>query len=561
MGHKSEGPVGHGWIHGLGKELNPLWMREVWPGDEGWENLNNIIMRGVESLVQVGGYRNALVRGLTSGLLAQAVGFCLSLWTVGISVRILGGSYGAWLAGFALISLIGMIEFGLGPFLVRETAGLRARSDSAQELPVLFSTLLGAYLVVATVALFLGWLMAPWIAQLIKGHTSADSDDLVSALRWGAVQVAAAQPLGIWRSLVHGSQKLGTLGLLAMVESAIIAIFTTILLFAWPSVVVIPLSMIIATIVSATVAYGCTPGEIRRAVWSPRMPDRRIISKMMSYCRPWIGSKVCFVIRERTDEPVAARFLGPEAVVIYTVTQRVVRSVPLMLLGNLSSLGFAPLSAVLSSGDKGRVRQAILELIPWLILFSVGSAALVWAVNPALVGVWVGAPYYGGDILTLVFSSWIVLEVLSRGLGVVLYAAGEQTTIVRSQAIEALLNLSLTIILVIPLGLVGIALGTTIASLLSTAWAIPRAAFRYLEIKWHHIGEILCGGFWAKVALVAGGIVIGRMIAVDAHWILRVVVPCATGSLLTIALFQHQLGSLLKGTTVHGADSLSSHAR
>jgi O-antigen/teichoic acid export membrane protein len=444
--------------------------------------------------------------------------------------------YGSWLAGFALISMVGLLEFGLGPFLVRETATLRIKEASSQEWSTLFSTVLSAYLIVAIGVFLLGWVAAPWVADLVTAEKGAP-DQLVSALRWAAVQIAVAQPLGIWRSLVHGSQKLGTLGYLSVVESVTLAVSTTAFLMLWPSVLVLPLASLLSVAVLAAVAYVCTPAEIRQAIWPLKSPTREIIHDMVKYCHPWMGAKVCFHIRERTDEPVVAYFLGEQAVVVYTVTQRLVRSIPLTLLGSVTSLGFAPLSEVLAAGGKARVRSVVLEMFPWLVLFAAGTASLIWAVNPIFVGLWVGASHYGGDLLSLVFCTWILLEVFSRGLGVVLYAAGEQTTMVRAQASEAILNLGFSLLLVGPLGLVGVALGTALASLASTAWAIPLAVIRLLGITRIHLFEALQGGFLLRIALLVGGIIVGKIAVTGRHWTMQLAVPCSAGIVLAIMLF------------------------
>ena len=482
------------------------------------------------------GHRANLARGLTSGLAAQVVGFLLNLWTVAICVRILGGEYGFWLAGFALISAVGLLEFGLGPFLVRETATLRSRNTPAQGWSDLFSTVLDTYLIVACVIALLGWIVAPWIADLVTAQPGAP-EPLVFALRWAAIQIAVAQPLGIWRSLLHGSQKLALLGYLALIESATLALVTTGLLLAWPSVQVLPFAALLSVTASALIAWHYTPAEIRGAVWPLTRPTRPLAHSIFKYCRPWVGAKIAFHVRERIDEPVIARFVGAEAVVMYTVTQRLVRSIPLMLLGQISSLGFAPLSEVLATGGKARVRAAVLETFPWLLLFALGSATLIWAVNPGFVGLWVGSSYYGGDVLSLVFCSWILLETLSRGLGVILYAAGEQSTLVRAQAGEAVWNLFFSLLLVGPLGVVGVAVGTSLATIASTAWAIPRAVCKSLEITRTHLRNTFRTGFLIRTTLLVMGIVAARTLAEGMPWLLKLAIPCVTSATLALTLF------------------------
>lgn len=209
------------------------------------------------------GYRPAVARGLATSLTSNVLGFACGLWTVAFCLRFLGGTYGLWLAGYALVSMFGLLEFSLGPSLVREVAGYRAGSASRDDWSKLFSSYFLVYCVVAVTIASLGWLCAPYLLKVI-GRNANSSPDLLLALRLGALQVALAQPLGIWRSFVHGSQRLGTLGTLLAIEPITVAIFATILLGVWSSIIVLPLSLLLSTFVLATVSYVCTPNDLKQ---------------------------------------------------------------------------------------------------------------------------------------------------------------------------------------------------------------------------------------------------------------------------------------------------------
>lgn len=490
-------------------------------------------------------YRGAFLRGLTSSFFAHGVGFVLNLWTVATCVRSLGSGYGAWIAGYALLSMLGFFELGMGPFIMRQTATLRVRGAARQDWAALYSTVVSAYFAIAFMTWLLGYSVAPFVARLVESDPMARLS-LVPALRWGALQVALAQ-LGIWRSFAVGAQKLEVFGLLSIIEALTLALSTNLLLFFWPTVKVLPFAMMISVLSWILAAYPFVPKEIREGFWPLQRPSRETFKSLLAYCLPMTLSKFCYFVRERTDEPLAARFLGKEAVVMYVVTQKLIRSIPFMLIGSVNSLAFAPLSALIAEGDKEGLRRLVLHFLRAGIIFSFGAAAFVWAMNPVFVNLWVGPRHYGGDRLSLIFSSWILLEVFSRGFSYFLYAAGKNRLMMAAQAAEAALNLVFSIVLVRWFGLVGLAMGTAIAAVLTTSWFIPRTVFQMVGMTRKDLKFLVAEGWLLRAVLFSSAIVAGRFFSAAGAWPIQVLVPSLCGILSGLLLFGSEFTQFIKG--------------
>jgi O-antigen/teichoic acid export membrane protein len=182
-----------------------------------------------------------------------------------------------------------------------------------------------------------------------------------------------------------------------------------------------------------------------------------------------------------TDNYVIATVLGTSAIADYT------------LLARLSSL-VMPFSFVFVSSAVPIIAQAsaqkdtatIVQLlflhvrIGFLILIPI--LTLLSCLPETLLHLWVGEGHFLGYPLLLVFLTMLTLEVHHVLCATVLMATGKLPF--APWAIGAgLLNLVFSFVLAAPLGLLGVALGTMLAQLLTNNWFAPLITLRSLQVS------------------------------------------------------------------------------
>jgi O-antigen/teichoic acid export membrane protein len=103
--------------------------------------------------------------------------------------------------------------------------------------------------------------------------------------------------------------------------------------------------------------------------------------------------------------------------------------------------------------------------------------------NRHFVTLWVGAPFYAGDLVTLVAAVNGVLLALISFWSWPFTAQGLSVQLVPQYIIFTILNLALSLILTFRLGLVGPLLGTMISAMCVSFWAIPYFMERLFAVR------------------------------------------------------------------------------
>ena len=112
---------------------------------------------------------------------------------------------------------------------------------------------------------------------------------------------------------------------------------------------------------------------------------------------------------------------------------------------------------------------------------------MVFTTNRQFVSLWVGKEYYGGNLLNIVFVYWVLQDTIYRGTTAIVYASGDLRAWTIACSAEAILNISLSLLLVGPFGFTGVALGTAISKTVTTGWYIPYWTCRKLSLSGSHL--------------------------------------------------------------------------
>jgi O-antigen/teichoic acid export membrane protein len=164
----------------------------------------------------------------------------------------------------------------------------------------------------------------------------------------------------------------------------------------------------------------------------------------------------------------------------------------------------------------------------WLVLTGTRAASLVtgviagglFAFGSAFIARWVGPKYVQGlwylrsDTVMLVLLAAFLPRLLQSATHQYLFGANKQWYLSRAFLIEGVANLVLSLILVRPLGLAGVAIATAVPSLISQGWFIPRFVSRDLGITYARLfREGQMRGLAVGVVVAACGLFVQRLVS------------------------------------------------
>jgi O-antigen/teichoic acid export membrane protein len=207
-----------------------------------------------------------------------------------------------------------------------------------------------------------------------------------------------------------------------------------------------------------------------------------------------------------TDNIVAGYLLGPSAVVILFVTQRVVALTGGQINGIVNA-SWAGLTDLRTRGHQEAFVARVLEITRLVVGLGVTITGTVAAYDERFVRLWVGGSKFGGTLLVVLAALTCLLLGITLVYAWLLDAGGDTSYRIPVSITGAILNLVLSIIFVKTIGIPGVLLGTVVACSLTDAWFCPYMVSKRYRVPASAIAATVFGGIarglpWVAIAWI-----------------------------------------------------------
>jgi O-antigen/teichoic acid export membrane protein len=416
----------------------------------------------------------------TLGFVAQLV---VSFFLTPVILDALGQArYGVWSFAESFLAYLMLFDLGVAAALVRFVPRCLAAQDRAG-LNRVFSACLVFFTAVAAVAGLAGWL----VLKLFVEYSLRVPDGLRGEARLVFVAVvvsfAASLPLSVFPAMLDGLNALTaksgtrTAVLVLRVPALLLALRTEAPLLGL--ILVLAASNLLESLALAWQVFRRIPG-LR---FVPREIDRATVRMIRGYSLDSFVAMIAGRLSFYTDAFVIGSAVGAAAITPFSLAFRLVDLAKVVLRSVTTTLTPA-VSAREATGDLATVRAYFLHgtrLVLYLVLpVQVGLYVLgrpflaLWLKEPKVVAA-AGPTLW---ILAVTLAVSIAQSVASR----VLYGIGRIRLFARVALLEGVANLLLSLALVRPLGIEGVAWGTTIPHAGFCLFAIVHAS-RLLGVR------------------------------------------------------------------------------
>ncbi|HOU53461.1 MAG TPA: oligosaccharide flippase family protein [Myxococcota bacterium] len=464
-----------------------------------------------------------------------AVTFGVQVVLVPLVIGTLGEQeYGLWALAFSVLGFFTLLDFGLGPGVVKFVASSRG-SGAIEYRNRMVSTILGIYLGLALVAVLLTGGLSLFYGPLLDIPEDARGRAVAVLLILSARTWAVSLPFGIFRGVLFGNQHIALLALIQIGSSLLLGAGTWAVLSLGHGLVAVALVNLGAFALEHAAYVLATLRLVPDLRLSLRLFDRALLREATSFGVFQFLVSVASLVLLRTDVLLVQWFLGLSMVALYAVPLKIAEYAVLLLKPFVNNL--TPLAARMGgAGDAQGLRR--LTLLGSRL--AVAPAGLLCA-SSAVFGEdalrhWVGDSFVAGApvmtllllALTLSLPQWVISAVFTM--------TGRHRFTALAAAAGMIVNLVASILLVHPLGLVGIALGTVCAALLVDALFVADAGARSIGMSWGRFAWRTWGGCLLPAALlVAAGM--GLRSLWEPGTLAEVVLLALPGGLLYLASF------------------------
>lgn len=419
--------------------------------------------------------RNAAANWLAF-LFVAGVSFFLSP----IIVRSLGNSaYGVWSLLVSVVGYLGLLDFGVRGAVTRYVAHHHAVGDNEGSSSIVSAGMV-LFLFLGLVAVLLSGAVAFFLPVFFKIPEPLVGDSQL-VLVIGGLTVAATLVGAVFGGIVTGLERFDVSSGIEIVVTAIRSVVIVLALGEGYGLVALGCIHLASSVlygVAAWVAVHRLYPELRLRF---RVNLRPHIRTIFSYSMFLSVIHVMGIVVYYSDALVIAAFLPVSAVTFYAIAGNLC-DYAYKVAGSLSKMMTPRVSALTSMGSKN-VPDEIVSTARIATLATAPIAAIFWFRGESFINLWMGAEYgpASGEILrVLAFVVWLGGGRFVASASIM--GVNRHRTLIPALAFEALCNLALSIALVGPFGILGVAVGTLIPSVLVSLLYIPFCLARATEV-------------------------------------------------------------------------------
>lgn len=397
------------------------------------------------------------VGGLGLGYVHTILTIVVGLWLTPYLLRHLGShDYGLWLLGAQVLVYLALMDLGIVQLVPRDVAIAAGRADGDHaEMQAL----------IGQTARLVLWQVPPvaLIGAVVVWFLPAEWAPLQGPLSIVVFAFVVTFPLRLFNAVLQGLQDLAFLGSVQLVAWAVGAAVTIAGIAAGLGLYSLAAGWVATQLVSAVAGW-------RRLVTvHGHVLPSRIPSLNLHAVRAQIGSgtwisvnQVAQVLLGGTDLVVIGRVLGPEAVVTYACTGKL-----LTMLANqpqmFMQMALPALSELRTSASREHVFNVSRSMAQAMLLMSGAIVTVTLAINGSFVTWWVGESRFAGIGLTGLLLGGMLLRHMNATCIYTLFCFGYERRLVLTSVAEGVLGLLVMVLLVPVLGLSGAALGSIVS--------------------------------------------------------------------------------------------------
>ena len=391
---------------------------------------------------------------------------------------------GVWLLFLSLGAYIAFFDLGVSPTLSREISFIVGRKDLTdkardQKIADLLSVCFKIFLIMAVVVFFLGLIAG---GAFIKGISPIVSRQEIGNAWIVFISGTSINILaGVVYASLFGLGNVATEKTIRAVTQVIGLVLYYVCLRAGFGIIGLAVAWVVQNILGRIVAtlalYHYHPWLSRHKGEASRGLFAQIITPSLKWAAMGLGALLIL----QTDKIIIVSCLGPSSIPQYEAVVKIAFS--LMAFSLLIVNTTTPfLSRAHAAGSTQEVRTTLLRNVRISMATIVFFGSFMGIFGREVINVWLGPGNFVGFPVLWTILIMTFLEVHHTALAAGTMATGRLPFVWMAVGAGAL-NIIIGLMLVRPLGLLGVALGTMVAQMLTNNWYAPALTLRHFSIS------------------------------------------------------------------------------
>ncbi|HEY7501985.1 MAG TPA: oligosaccharide flippase family protein [Vicinamibacterales bacterium] len=480
-----------------------------------------------------------VARNVSTRYVAYVIDAVLGLVMLPFNLSHLGmAAYGLWMLTTSITVYFSMMDLGYGGALVRFVAHYRARRD-ARALNEVLSTMAVIYLTIGAIAYAIVLTIA-YNLHLIASLTPEQANTSRELLLIIGANVALRFVFGVFGGVIVGFQRYHLNNLTSIATSVLVALVNVAVLMAGYGVVHLVAATtavrIAALLVYRINAYRVFPGlSLRFSLF-----DRKRLKEVSGLSVFMLALDGAYKVNYSTDVLVIGTLIGAPAVAFWSPAQRLCE-VALKLSNQLSDALFPMVVDCDATQRESRLRKLFVQGTRLSLAAVIPIAGGLALVADPLLRAWLGSTFAQTATIVQILALVVIVRVGASTASIVLKGAGMHKRLVAFITVMGIVNILLSVALVRPMGLSGVAVGTLVpVAAISLLGLIPSACRRVGISLFTMFRQAIWPALWPAAAMSA--LLLWSRAALPAKLSL-VALQLAVGCVVYLGLFSIAIGT------------------
>jgi len=404
--------------------------------------------------------RHRVLRSTASNFIGKFVALGSAFLLTPFILNQLGaGNYGLWVLVGSVVAYGSLLDLGIAGAVIKYVAEYRAKGKNEQ-VQSLLATALRLYCFIGLIAVVLSAILAPLFLNLFDVVPNERAMATALVLLSG-ITVGISIPCTLTMAVLRGLQRFDLVNLISSTSALLgLAIVVAVLLLGGGivSIVAVNIPVILATQAVSVWLIKHTEPELRFG-W--RGAKRSWVRPILSFSSSLFVIDMATRLQTKTDEMVIGVFLPVSSITPYFLARRL--SEVAQILTDQFMKVLLPLASELhAENDRARLRSLYITGTRLTLVFFLPVGCTLVILARQILTVWVGEAYADYAHLVAILTIAGLIDTSQWPAGSILQGMARQRPLAVMAICSGLANLALSIALIHPFGLTGVALGTLI---------------------------------------------------------------------------------------------------
>jgi len=401
-----------------------------------------------------------IIRNTGSNIYTFGIKLIITFIMTPVFVKNMGNyDYGIWEVIGSILGYMGMLDIGLRPTSSRFAAKYKATNDS-ESLSKVYSTSI-FFMSMTSIVLALILFLWAWLNPDVLAQESSNPDKYAAVLVIIGTQLLFIFPGQIAESFLEGFQKYELKNYITIVNSIIGAALIYLLINPGNAIVLVAfINAAGLTIKYIIYIYLLTRKNMGGIRFRLTHANKKTFSELFTFGVKSFIQGAAGTVASSSKNVIIAYFLGPALVVFYSIPASLLRYTTTIRM--LLTHTFMPLFSFMHAQERHEeIEKWFLhssKLIVGLVLLVITGILLLGKV---FIHLWIGPEYaIKGEFVLYILCLTGFITHLNPLESRYLTAVGMHGYLAKVNTIQAIFNISLSIIFAIKLGIAGVALGS-----------------------------------------------------------------------------------------------------